>query len=84
MEAYTLKQHKSTGELHLFVGRFNPPKSDFKCTSSSLSICEKMSKSDSKSNEFTCLTEDEARVKCAEIGRSVCGICVSNLYATYR
>lgn len=83
MDSYTLKKHKDTGELHLFVGQFNPPGSDYTCTSSRLSICDKMQSSDSQGNIFACLTESDARKKCAEIGRSVCGICVSSLYATY-
>ena len=83
MDSYTLKKHKETGELHLFLGKFNPPNSEYKCTSQSYSICEKMSSSDNAGNKFACATEQEARTKCAELGRNVCGICVSSLYASY-
>lgn len=31
---------------------------------------------------FTCKDEVEARKKCAELGRKVCGTCVSHLYKT--
>ena len=79
MKAYTLKEKKDTNEYHLFEGDFTPDG----CTSGSFSICEKMKKSESKKNIFTCKTEDEARVKCAEQGRKVCGVCVSHLYTTY-
>lgn len=79
MDAYTLKADKNTGELHLFKGKF----SDNACTSATQSLCQGMVKSDSERNLFTCLNEDDARKKCAEIGRSVCGVCVSTLYTTY-
>lgn len=32
--------------------------------------------------DFEFKKEDEARMRCAEIGRKVCGTCVSTLYAT--
>ena len=83
MDSYTLKKHAQTGEVHLFIGRFNPPNSPTKCTSSGVSICKKMKFADSERNVFGCLKEGEARIKCAEVGRAVCGICVSSLYATY-
>jgi len=78
MKAYTLKKKKDTKELHLFEGDMTPEG----CNSASTSICEKMKKSESEKNVFTCFNEDEARKKCAEIGRDVCGICVSHLYST--
>ena len=34
-------------------------------------------------NVRICLNEGEARNMAAEIGRAVCGICVSHLYTTY-
>ena len=79
MKAYTLKKKKDTKEYHLFEGDFTPDG----CNSPSLSICEKMKKSDSEKNVFTCLDENEARIQCANEGRKVCGICVSHLYTTY-
>lgn len=43
-----------------------------------------MDKSDQiGSNEFTCENENGARMKVAEIGRQVCGDCISHLYETY-
>lgn len=82
MSAYTLKKHKESGELHLFKGKFNSTSSESKCSSGKLSICEKMLKTDSGGNKFTCLDESDARNECATIGRSVCGVCVSHLYAS--
>lgn len=79
MDAYTLKKKRDTGELHLFKGRMT----EDGCTSKQISICEMMDKSESAENIFQCYDEDKARKKCAEIGRDVCGVCVSHLYATY-
>lgn len=80
-KAYTLKQKKETEELHLFEGEFTEPD---KCTSGAKSICGMMAKADSSGNRFACLKENDARIECAKIGRKVCGVCVSHLYATYR
>lgn len=82
MDSYTLKQHKETGELHLFKGKMNPPDSDYACTSETSSQCEEMTWDDSAGNRFGCKTEDQARKLIAEIGREVCGTCVSTLYTT--
>ncbi len=79
MDAYTLKQKEETDELHLFKGEMTPPNG---CNSISFSICEKMKKSESEGNVFTCYDEERARLSCAEIGRAVCGTCVSHLYST--
>jgi len=80
MKAYTLKKKKDTGELHLFEGE----KLDAtRCSSNDISICGKMKKPESIENVFQCLDDASARKKCAEIGRKVCGICVSHLYTTY-
>ncbi|HWW05614.1 hypothetical protein [Collimonas sp.] len=78
--AYTLKKDKDTAELHLFEGKMTTPQ---KCTSDEKSICKKMTKSQTAGNEFACEDEKNARIKCASIGRAVCGICVSHLYADY-
>lgn len=78
---YTLKKRKDTEELHLFEGEMLTDRKN--CSSNKLSVCEKMNKTESAGNIFTCYDENAARIKCAETGRSVCGICVSHLYATY-
>lgn len=79
MDAYTLKQKTETYELHLFKGKITSPNG---CSSGKLSICEKMQKSESEGNVFTCYDEKRARLQCAEIGRDICGTCVSHLYST--
>lgn len=79
MDAYTLKQRQETEELHLFKGEMTPPSA---CNSLNQSICKKMVKSESEGNIFTCYNEKQARLKCAEIGRNVCGTCVAHLYST--
>lgn len=80
MKAYTLKEHKDSGELHLFEGDMLSNDPNYKCNSASKSICKKMEKLDSRRNRFTCANEQEAREKIASIGREVCGTCVSHLY----
>lgn len=79
MKAYTLKKRKNTEEYHLFEGDFSIEP----CTSNKLSICKKMDKSESLGNTFMCYTEDKARKRIAEIGRSVCGVCTSHLYTNF-
>ena len=81
---YTLKEHNTTGELHLFKGQITMTDPELKCTSAQWSECGKMNKNDSAKNKFACQKEDEARLKCAKIGRAVCGTCVSTLYTTYK
>lgn len=83
MKAYTLKEHKDSGELHLFEGEMYVNDPDHKCSSGSKSICKKMDTGDNKGNRFACATDQEAREKIAKIGRKVCGTCVSHLYESY-
>jgi len=79
MDAYTLKKKNYTGELHLFKGKM----SEKSCTSENASICKMMEKEESEKNIFACKDENTARKRCAEIGRDVCGVCVSSLYTTH-
>ncbi|EOK3952497.1 hypothetical protein ACJQ6B_001630 [Escherichia coli] len=83
MKAYTLKEHKDSGELHLFEGDMYVNNPDHKCSSDAKSICKKMNNADKKKNHFACATEQEAREEIAKIGRKVCGTCVSHLYTSY-
>ncbi len=78
-KVYTLKIKVEKKEKHLFEGTMS---TEDKCTSDSNSICKKMNKSESLGNVFTCADEVNARRRCAEIGRLVCGVCVSHLYKT--
>lgn len=80
MKAYTLKEHKYTGEYHIFVGEFLPKGSDSICNSQGKSDCKAMEKADSKGNIFACKDETEARKLCATYGRKVCANCIMELY----
>ena len=79
MDAYTLKKMKDTAEYRLFQGIMN---NEGGCTSGSKSICQRTEKTESEKNIFSWKDEKEARKLCAEIGRKVCGTCVSHLYLT--
>jgi len=76
---YTLREKENSGELHLFEADGTTEG----CTSHTYSICEGMHRSESVSTRFECKTDDDARTRCATIGRDVCGTCVSSLYTTY-
>ena len=70
----------SSGEMHLFESR---KAADGSChTTQARSECSKVLRSDAQSWNFTCLSESDARMGCAKIGRSVCGNCVATLYTT--
>lgn len=76
---FTLFKKNNTEELHLF----NSEKVPDTCNVRNQSICNKMSYDEKSETIFVCKDENTARTKCAELGRQVCGICVSNLYADY-
>lgn len=77
---YTLKRKKDTNELHLFEGKMV---SDDECRSNLKSVCGMMEHSEGE-NIFQCEDEQSARERCAKLGRQVCGVCVSTLYATFK
>ncbi|NBG93658.1 hypothetical protein FEZ21_20270 [Pseudomonas sp. 9.1(2019)] len=77
---YTLKKRTDTEEVHIFTAT---PVPEDKCRPANKSICRKMDLSETESTLQACMSERTARVKAAEIGRSVCGPCVSHLYETY-
>lgn len=78
-KAYSFLKDKKTDETHIFEGDFTTLN---RCNADDKSICKKDVKKDGDWIN-TCLNEDQARKKAAELGRSVCGICVSHLYTTY-
>lgn len=82
MKAYTLKKRGDTEEYHLFEGNLLGVK---KCDTNLVkeSICKMMSIDQNDGNIFTCEDEDQARFRIAEIGKQVCGVCTSHLYANY-
>lgn len=80
MKAYSFMKSTKTDETHIFEGDFM----DEGCTAPRESICKKMLKKDGNwIVNGTCLNEQKAREKAANIGRPVCGDCVSHLYTTY-
>lgn len=81
-KAYALREHKTTGEYHIFVGKFLPKGSEHLCDSSNTSDCKEMTRADSIKNIFICKDEEEARKLCAEHGRKVCANCIRELYKT--
>jgi len=80
MTLYSLIQNKETSEVHIFKSEID---NNGKCKlSEKESICEGVSYSKEDKVLDTCLDEYSARMKCAELGRKVCGTCVSSLYKT--
>ena len=80
MPVYCLKEKESSGECHLFECEM----SGNQCNCPDESICGKMEGSEKfGSNLFSCKNEKDARIVIAQLGRRVCGTCVSHLYETY-
>jgi len=75
---YTLKEHSRTDEYHLFESVSNP---EGTCSASSKSMCKAMEWV--KGNKFACQNEKETFLKCAKLGRQVCGNCMKELYGTH-
>lgn len=80
---YSFAKRNETEEIHIFQGQTKPaPAKD--CTANQNSICRKASRSNTAwVASAGCLSEQVARQKAAELGRKVCGTCVSHLYETY-
>lgn len=78
--AYSLKRHES-GIIHLFEGTFQDETVLKECTSKTESICGAVEKTDGDEEIKSCLTEEEARMLAAKLGREVCGNCIRHLYA---
>lgn len=53
-----------------------------RCSVPARSICQKAERDSADFVGLACLTEQKAREAAAELGRKVCGTCVSHLYAT--
>lgn len=76
---YSLIEHSGTNQLHLFKSKIENGITNFE----DFSTCNRRIFSKSGIASFLNAEENEARIKCAEIGRPVCGKCVSTLYADY-
>ena len=74
---YTLKQNPTSLEYHLFEAT---PNDDDTCSAKPKSMCQMMKRVSGA--KFACKTEREAFLKCAELGRQVCGNCMKELYST--
>lgn len=78
---YSFLKDKKTEEKHIFEGDTNPKGG---CFADQKSICKKVTNENGNwIPDAICLNDNIARKKTAEIGRSVCGVCVSHLYTTY-
>lgn len=77
---YIIKQKENTEEYHIFTSYLTEKN---ECMTSNLSICKKMKNKESIQTNNKCMNEEKIRHEVAEIGRPVCGICVSSLYTTY-
>lgn len=79
--AYSFFKFNDTDETHIFEGKFTPEG----CNHKFISICKKIDRRiEDTTNIKSCLDEDQARQKAANLGRIVCGVCVSHLYTTYQ
>lgn len=79
--AYSFFRYANTEEVHVFEGKFTPAN----CTAKFACICAKIEDRRKEEMEVveTCLNEYDARLYAANLGREVCGICISSLYATF-
>ncbi|MEM6686229.1 MAG: hypothetical protein AAF617_10635 [Bacteroidota bacterium] len=76
---YTLKEN-SNGELHVFVSKKD---ASGECLTESMSVCKKMRYNQTVKTHFACQHEIDTRMKLAEIGPRVCGICASYFYGNF-
>ncbi|MBP1085345.1 hypothetical protein JOE39_001597 [Pseudomonas sp. PvP100] len=82
MTLYTFKKHMDTGEHHIFKGEWLPSTDPRQCSVAQWSICQKVTQSAGEYIGKGCMEELQARRAAAELGRSLCGVCISSLYAT--
>jgi len=75
---YSVYKKDSSDEYHLHEATGIPGD----CSSQHISVCKKSNKTGS-SVKHSCLTENDARHKAADIGEMFCGTCVSHLHKTY-
>lgn len=81
MSVYSLREHLNTFELHIFEGTPTEPN---RCQLEKSSRCGNIELRDvEKTSRFACISAQEMRVRCAEIGAKVCGTCISTLYAPF-
>lgn len=67
---------------HIFPATHKePPNTGCSLLNSRNSICNKLDWNDAIEKKDHCYNEHEMREECKEIGRPICGICISHLYA---
>lgn len=81
MITYSIRKREESGEHHIFEGKLKS-KEPLKCSSDAESICRKVAHGDTVAIGKSCRGEKQARQEAADLGRQVCGVCVSHLYAT--
>ncbi|MCQ2994213.1 hypothetical protein NLO95_08795 [Pseudomonas syringae] len=82
MILYTFKKRNGTEEHHIFEGKRIGADHPYECTVPAKSICKKATGAASEYINNNCKDEQSARLVAAQLGRSVCGVCVSHLYTT--
>lgn len=81
MITYSIRKRNETNEHHIFEGTLTST-DPRECSTRKSSICNKAKFDETSTINLSCLAEETARAKAAVLGRSVCGTCVSHLYAT--
>lgn len=81
MITYSIRKRKENDEHHIFEGKLTQT-DPRKCSNKDDSICKKVEHKDTVNVSASCLGEARARLTAAQLGRLVCGTCVSHLYAT--
>ena len=78
---YSIIKDKDTNEFHIFkIDKDNMGHSK----AQDKSICQEMNYHNQTEVYHDCLDEDTIRKKAVDIGRQMCGICISSLYATFK
>jgi len=77
-ERYGLRENNESGEYHIYRQK---KYINGKCYyEENLSICKAIDFDESTEVLEHCLTEENARLKYAELGRKICANCVQDLY----
>ena len=81
-QLYSIEQHPDTNEWHIFKSTKNEENNS--CHLENESICGKMKFMFSAKNKCLCKNAKEIRNQAEKLERSMCGICISNLYKTIK
>jgi len=76
---YVMATHPETGQWHIFPA--SQPDAQAACEFLSKdAICQILNWSDAAEKKQACMKHSTTRTKAAEIGRTMCGPCISHLY----